>query len=152
MIDEAESLLYQASKLETIGRYQLEAALQSAHVYRRRTGHNNWAEVVQLYDALAAITRSPVVAINRALAIAELHGPEAATEAIKDIATDERVTEYQPYWAARAELLSKAGAYDEARQAYDIAIGLEREPAVRAFLQKRQAALAAATIASRSQA
>ncbi len=141
MIEEAESLLYQASKLETIGRYQLEAALQSAHAYRRRTGHNNWAEVVQLYDALFAITGSPVVAINRALAIAELHGPQAATEAIKDIATDERLNEYQPYWAARAELLSKTGAHDEARQAYEMAIGLERDMTVRAFLQKRQAAL-----------
>ena len=141
MIEEAEGLLHQASKLETIGRYQLEAALQSAHAYRRRTGHDNWAEVVQLYDALFAITGSPVVAINRALAIAELHGPEAATEAIKDIATDERLNEYQPYWAARAELLSKTGAHDEARQAYEMAIGLERDMTVRAFLQKRQAAL-----------
>jgi predicted RNA polymerase sigma factor len=141
MIEEAERLLYQASKLETIGRYQLEAALQSAHAYRRRAGHNNWAEVVQLYDALFAITGSPVVAINRALAIAELHGPEAATEAIKDIATDGRLNEYQPYWAARAELLSKTGAHDEARQAYEMAIGLERDMTVRAFLQKRQAAL-----------
>ena len=93
---------------------------------------------MQLYDALSAITDSPVVAINRALAIAELHGPEAAADAIKDIAADERLTEYQPYWAARAELLSKAGAHDEARQAYEIAIGLERDPTVRAFLQKRQ--------------
>jgi predicted RNA polymerase sigma factor len=141
LIEEAENLLHQASKLETIGRYQLEAALQSAHAYRRRTSHNNWAEVVQLYDALFAITGSPVVAINRALAIAELHGPEAATEAIKDIATDERLDEYQPYWAARAELLSKTGAHDEARQAYEMAIGLERDMTVRAFLQKRQAAL-----------
>ena len=96
---------------------------------------------MQLYDALVAITDSPVVAINRALAIAELHGAEAAAEAMKDIATDERLNEYQPYWAARAELLSKTGAHDEARQAYEIAIGLEREPAVRTFLQKRQAAL-----------
>ena len=141
MIEEAEGLLYQASRLETIGRYQLEAALQSAHAYRRRTGHDNWAEVVQLYDALFAITGSPVVAINRALAIAELHGPEAATAALEDIATDGRLDEYQPYWAARAELLSKTGAHDEARQAYEMAIGLERDMTVRAFLQKRQAAL-----------
>ncbi len=141
MIEEAESLLYRASKLESMGRYQLEAALQSAHVHRLRSGHNNWADVVQIYDALAAITGSPVVAINRALALAELQGPQAAADAIKDIAADERVNEYQPYWAARAELLSKAGAYDEARQAYDMAIGLERDMTVRAFLQKRRAAL-----------
>src|SRR5262249_31160400 len=61
MIDEAESLLLRASKLEAIGRYQLEAALQSAHTCRRTTGRNNWNEVVQLYDALATLTDSPVV-------------------------------------------------------------------------------------------
>jgi RNA polymerase sigma-70 factor (ECF subfamily) len=110
-------------------------------VHRRRAGHNNWAEVVQFYDALSAITDSPVVAINRALAIAELHGPQAAVAAMNETAADDRLTEYQPYWAARAELLSKTGSYDEARQAYEMAIGLEREPTVRAFLQKRQAAL-----------
>jgi RNA polymerase sigma-70 factor (ECF subfamily) len=141
MIEEAESLLMRASKLEAIGRYQLEAALQSAHVHRRLTGRNNWAEVVQLYDALMSITDSPVVAINRALAIAELDGPEAAIQALKDIAADVRLEQYQPYWAARAELLSKTGAFDEAHEAYDMAIGLEHEAAVRAFLQKRQAAL-----------
>lgn len=141
MIGEAESVLLQASKLESIGRYQLEAALQSAHVHRRLTGRNNWAEVVQFYDALAAMTDSPVVAINRALAIAELDGPEAADQLLRAIAADERITQYQPYWAARAELLSKTGACDEAREAYDMAIGLEHEPAVRTFLQKRQAAL-----------
>ena len=141
MIEEAESLLVRASALEAIGRYQLEAALQSAHVHRRLTGRNNWAEVVQLYDALVSITDSPVVAINRALAIAEVEGPEAAVQALKDIAADARLDQYQPYWAARAELLSKTGAFDEAREAYDMAIGLEHEPAVRTFLQKRQAAL-----------
>jgi predicted RNA polymerase sigma factor len=141
MIEEAESLLLRASKLEAIGRYQLEAALQSAHTSRRITGCDNWAEVVQLYDALATLTDSPVVAINRALAIAEVQGPEAAVHALGEIAADERVMQYQPYWAARAELLSKTGAHDEAHQAYDMAIGLERDPVVRTFLQKRQAAL-----------
>jgi RNA polymerase sigma-70 factor (ECF subfamily) len=141
MMEEAESMLLRASRLEAIGRYQLEAALQSAHVHRRLTVHDNWAEVVQLYDALASITDSPVVLINRALAIAELDGPQAALDALQEIAADQRIMQYQPYWAARAELLSKAGAYDEAREAYEMAIGLEHEPAVRTFLQKRQAAL-----------
>jgi len=141
MIAEAESALNRASALRAIGRYQLEAALQSAHVHRCRTGHPNWAEVVQLYDALFAIVGSPVVAINRALAIAELQGASAALESIQAIAADPRIAEYQPYWAARAELLAKAGAHDEARQAYEIAIGLERDPSVRRFLQQRQSAL-----------
>jgi predicted RNA polymerase sigma factor len=140
-IEEAERLLLRASTLELIGRYQLEAALQSAHVSRRRTGLANWDDVVHLYDALFASTASPVVAINRALAITELHGPIAALDAMPDVAADARLAEYQPYWAARAELLAKTGANAEARQAYEIAIGLERDPAVRRFLQQRQSAL-----------
>ncbi len=140
-IEEAERLLLRASTLELIGRYQLEAALQSAHVSRRRTGLANWDDVVHLYDALFAFTASPVVAINRALAIAELHGPIAALDAMPNVAADARLAEYQPYWAARAELLAKTGANAEARQAYEIAIGLERDPAVRRFLQQRQSAL-----------
>ena len=142
MIDVAEELLLRASVLGSIGRYQLEAALQSAHVHRRRTGHANWPAVLQLYDALWALSGSPVVAINRALAIGETDGACAALEAMEGVAADVRLTEYQPYWAARAELLAKTGAYGEARRAYDIAIGLERDPAVRRFLQRRQLALA----------
>jgi RNA polymerase sigma-70 factor (ECF subfamily) len=138
MIFEAETSLRRASALGTIGRYQLEGALQSAHVYRCRTGHANWADVVQLYDVLFAHTGSPVVAINRALAIAETHDASAALNAMPDLAADARLAEYQPYWAARAELLVKTGEHDEARQAYEIAIGLERDPAVRRFLQGRQ--------------
>jgi predicted RNA polymerase sigma factor len=146
MIAEAEALLHRASTRSSIGRYQLEGALQSAHVYRCRTGQDNWAEVVQFYDALFALAGSPVVAINRAVAIAEIHGAGAALAALQDVAAgvadDVRLTEYQPYWAARAELLARAGAHDEARSAYETAIGLERDPAVRRFLQRRQSALA----------
>jgi RNA polymerase sigma-70 factor (ECF subfamily) len=142
MIGEAELLIRRASALGSIGRYQLEAALQSAHVYRCRTGDANWADVWQLYDALFALTSSPVVALNRALAIAEIHGAATALAAMPDSNADARLAEYQPYWAARAELLAKTAAYDEARHAYEIAIGLERDPAVRLFLQHRQAALA----------
>jgi len=140
-IDEAQALLRRASALGSIGRYQIEGALQSAHVYRRIAGQANWAEVVKLYDALLALTGSPVVAINRALAIAELHGASAGLEAMDEVAADARLAEYQPYWAARAELLARAGAQGEARRAYEIAIGLESDPAVRRFLQRRQAAL-----------
>src|SRR6187402_772176 len=82
--------------LGAIGRYQLEGALQSAHVYRCRTGRANWAEVVKLYDALAALAGSPVVAINRALAIAELDGAGAALAAMPAVAEDARLAEYQP--------------------------------------------------------
>jgi len=142
MIQAAEALLLRASSLGSIGRYQLEAALQSAHVARRRTGDANWPAVVQLYDALLALSGSPVVAINRALAVAEVAGAQAALEILQSLADDTRLTEYQPYWAARAELLARNEARSQAHEAYEVAIGLERDPAVREFLQKRQAALA----------
>ncbi len=141
MIDEAEALLRRASTLGAIGRYQLEAALQSAHIAGKRSGRPDWSAVAQLYDALFELTRSPVVAINRALAIAELRGADAALDAMPDAADDPRLADYQPYWAARAELLSRTGANDDAHRAYDMAIGLERDEAIRRFLQKRQAAL-----------
>ena len=141
MIAEAEARLGRASAMGVIGRYQLEAALQSAHVHRRHTGEANWDAVLQLYDALAAITGSPVVAVNRALAVAEIRGPRAALAALEEVAADRRLAEYQPYWAVRADLLARTGAHVEARRAYDLAIGLERDPAVRRFLQRRQSSL-----------
>ena len=139
MIEQAEALLREASRRGSFGRYQLEAALQSAHVHRRVTGVGNWPHVVQLYDALLEMLGSPVVAINRALALAELQGPHAALSALDAVAGDSRLLEYQPYWAARAALLARTGAALEARHAYDVAIGLERDPAVRRFLQQRRA-------------
>jgi predicted RNA polymerase sigma factor len=141
MISVAEDLLRRASTLGPIGRYQLEGALQSAHVHRCRTGRANWPEVVQLYDALFAITGSPVVAINRALAMAETDGARAALDSMPEASADARLAEYQPYWAARAELLGKMGVHAEARHDYDIAIGLERDPAVQSFLRQRQSRL-----------
>jgi RNA polymerase sigma-70 factor (ECF subfamily) len=143
MIVEAEALLRRAGAFGSVGRYQLEAALQSAHVYRRCAGQPNWEAVAQLYDALTALTGSPVVAVNRALALAESQGAGAALQALQEVAADARLTEYQPYWAARAELLARTGSHAEARHAYEMAIGLERDPAVRRFLQRRQSALPA---------
>jgi predicted RNA polymerase sigma factor len=141
MIGEAEALLHRAGTRGVVGRYQLEAALQSAHVHRCRTREANWGEVVALYDALFAVSGSPVVAINRALAIAELRGAQAGLDALPEPSSDARLAAYQPYWAARAELLSRTDARDEAWDAYEMAIGLERDGAVRRFLQGRQAAL-----------
>jgi RNA polymerase sigma-70 factor (ECF subfamily) len=141
MIDEAEALLLRASTLGRIGRYQLEAALQSAHVERRRSGRTDRTPEVQLYDMLLAICGSPVVALNRALAIAEVRGPRAALEILDALAAGGRLVDYQPYWAARAALLARTGAHGEAGEAYDVAIGLAGDPAVRRFLQKRRGEL-----------
>lgn len=140
-IAEAEASLRAACGMGVIARYQLEAAIQSAHVARRRSGVNNWAAVVKLYDGLFAVTGSPVAAINRAVALAEIDGPAIALEALNTVISDRRILEYQPYWAARADLLTRTGSNQEARDAYEIAIGLERDESVRHVLEKRRARL-----------
>ncbi|MBZ9745847.1 RNA polymerase sigma factor [Mesorhizobium sp. CO1-1-7] len=141
LVDEAEALLRRAATMGTIGRYQLEAAVQSAHVARRLSGRTDWAAIRALYEALFSIAGSPVVAINRAVAIAETEGAVAGLAALYVLGDDKRLNDYQPYWAARAGLLARLGQAPQALEAYDRAIGLERDPAVRRFLQARRAAL-----------
>ena len=142
LIDEAESLLHRANRCAGApGRYQLEAAVQSAHAMRRLTGRVDWHSIERLYDALCELTGSPVAALNRAVALAETQGPVAGLAALDTLAGDARLADYQPHWAARAELAARCGAVEAARQAYEQAIGLEREPAVRRYLQQRAAAL-----------
>ena len=141
LVNEAEALLRRAGGMGAIGRYQLEAAVQSAHVIRRRTGHADWAAIAQLYDALLALTGSPVVAINRAVAIAQTRGAAAGLAALDEIASDPRLADYQPFWAARAGLLARLPDTAQADRAYQRAIGLEADPAVRRFLQHRRDAL-----------
>ena len=140
LIEEADRLLAKASQAHSIGRYQLEAAIQSAHAIRRLTGRPDWAALGTLYDRLFAITQSPVVALNRAIAIAELHGPEEALALLDGLAKDARLQDYQPYWAARAELLARLSQSSAANDAYLRAIGLEADPAIREFLEERRAA------------
>ena len=140
LVDEAEALLFRASGFAAFGRYQLEAAIQSAHVARRRGGPTDWAAIEQLYDGLVALTGSPVAAINRAVARAETQGAAAGLAALPAADPGSRLAQYQPYWAARAALLARLGERAGAREAYEQAIGLEADPAVRRFLQKRRAA------------
>jgi RNA polymerase sigma-70 factor (ECF subfamily) len=142
MIDEAEALLSRASACSRHGRFQLEAAVQSAHAVRRRAGAADWPAIERLYDALCVLTGSPVAALNRAVALARTRGPGEGLTALDQLASDERLADYQPYWAARAHLLASSGRIDAALDAYQQAIGLERDPAVRHFLQQRAAALA----------
>ena len=137
MLCEAERLLHQASAMKVVGRYQLEAAIQSAHTTRRFTGATDWQAIVDLYKGLYEITGSSVVAINYAVAVAEVDGPEAGLAALPQLSTNPELIQFQPYHAARAELLSRAGKTTEAREAYDLAIGLETDPAIRNFLLAR---------------
>lgn len=143
LIDEAEALMLAALPRGRIGRFQVEAAIQSAHVHRRLGVPTDWRAVVALYDSLLALTGSVVAALNRALALSRLQGPEAGLAALEAVAGDPRLADYQPYWAARADLCDRAGRRAEAETAYVRAIGLESDPAVRASLQDRLAAITA---------
>jgi RNA polymerase sigma-70 factor (ECF subfamily) len=134
MIDAAEAALRQASRVARIGRYQLEAAIQSAHVAGARTGSTPWLAILTLYNALVEMTGSPVASINRALALSEVEGPSAGLAALDEVSRDRRIETYQPYWAVRAHLLTRAGDREAAHHAYQLAIGLERDPAVRDYL------------------
>jgi RNA polymerase sigma-70 factor (ECF subfamily) len=140
-IEEAEELLFQASQIGATGRYQLEAAVQSAHAIRRLTGQSDWQAIERIYDSLSAITRSPVVEINRAVAVAETRGPAAGLAVLDGLQHNTQLAEYQPYWAARAGLLARTGEVQAADHAYQKAIGLESDAAVRRFLQQRRAEL-----------
>lgn len=139
----AEDILLGASHKGRIGRYQLEAAVQSAHAVRRFGQQPDWPMLEQLYDALLAITRSPVVALNRAMVIAQTRGGDAGLAVLDAVAQDKRLRDYQPYWAARAALLDRCGRKTEAREAYDRAIALEPDAGVRRYLERQLCALTA---------
>ena len=111
--------------------------MQSAHAIRRFGHRPDWHAIVQLYDALCALSSSPVVALNRAVALAERDGAAAGLAALDQVAGDARLAQYQPYWAARAELSARVGAWQTCLDAYQRAIGLESDPAVRRFLLQR---------------
>ncbi len=140
-IDEAEGLLRAASAAAAPGRFQLEAAVQSAHAARRVTGETDWKAIASLYDALFAMTGSPVVAINRAAAVAQARGAAAGLQLLEEIGAGGELNGYEPYWVARADLCAKLGDVSEARRAYGLAIGLQTDPAARAFLIERLAGL-----------
>lgn len=137
----AEDLLHQANAAGPTGRYQIEAAIQSAHVARRLTGTSNWPAVVALYDHLLALTGSPIVTLNRAIARAEVDGPRAALADLTPLEADKRMLSYQPYWAAKGHLLSRAGDTAAAAEALTVAIGLSTDEAVKGHLLGRLASL-----------
>jgi RNA polymerase sigma-70 factor (ECF subfamily) len=137
----AEALLRDANAAGPTGRYQIEAAIQSAHIARRVSGHANWDAVVALYDVLLRLTQSPVVVLNRAAALMEVEGPEAALASLDTIADDRRMVDYQPYWAARGHLAARAGRKAEAHEALTLAMGLATDEAVRQYLSGQRSKL-----------
>jgi RNA polymerase sigma-70 factor (ECF subfamily) len=144
VIATAENLLHQANAAGPSGRYQIEAAIQSAHVTRRLTGVSSWPAIVALYDHLLALIGSPVVILNRAVARAEVAGPEAALADLASLEDDKRMLSYQPFWAAKGHLLLRAGKLAPAAEALTVAIGLTTDGAVKGYLLGQLASLRAA--------
>ncbi len=140
-IEEAERLLKAAGAFAAPGRFQFEAAVQSAHAARRLSGATDWEAIALLYDALLALTASPVVAVNRAAAVAHARGAAAGLTVLDEVGAQGGLARFEPYWVARADLCAKLSEVDEARRAYGLAIGLQTDPAARAFLIERLAAL-----------
>jgi RNA polymerase sigma-70 factor (ECF subfamily) len=136
MIDEAEQVLVSASRQGRIGRFQLEAAIQSVHAGRARSFYTDWPAIALLYDGLVRIAPTVGALVGRAAAVGEARGAEAGWRLLLDIASEQGQS-YQPYWALKAHLLRRLDRADEARAAYDKAADLSPDAAVRAFLRSR---------------
>ncbi|HEV2499954.1 MAG TPA: DUF6596 domain-containing protein [Terriglobia bacterium] len=137
LIEEAERHLGEAFQRGRSGRFQLEAVIQSVHAERARSGRTDWAAIVLFYEQLLRVSPALGTQAGYAAAVGEANGPEAGFAVLESIAPD-AVSHYQPYWAVRAHLLQRLGKTREAADAYDRAIGLAEDPAVRDFLLRKR--------------
>jgi RNA polymerase sigma-70 factor, ECF subfamily len=142
LLAEAEAALLKAAPMRRLGPYQIEAALQSAHTQKLLGAPVAPRAIVALYDGLVALHPSLGARVSRAVALATAEGPQMALAALDETLASQpdTVRAYQPYWAARADLLMRAGRATEAREAYALALGLSEDPAVKRFLIGRMQA------------
>ncbi|OUL21784.1 RNA polymerase subunit sigma-70 [Nostoc sp. T09] len=132
-IDEAEQELTQAATFNQLGRFQLEAAIQSVHAQRAITGQVNWQVLALLYEGLVQLSPTIGALVSQAAAIAEAKGLNQGLVKLNALSI-EAVKNYQPYWALKAHLLKHSGYHSEAQQAYLRAIALTEDAAIREFL------------------
>jgi len=137
LIAEGHSLVRACLRRNQPGPYQVQAAINAVHADAPTAADTDWRQIVQLYDQLLALAPSPVVALNRAAAVAETDGPDVALAVIEGLDLDA----YQPYHAVRADLLRRLGRTDEAAAAYRRASTLSTNPVERDFLDRRLAGL-----------
>jgi RNA polymerase sigma-70 factor, ECF subfamily len=136
MQQEAESMLQRASTWKSPGRYQLESAIQSVHASRAICGETHWIAIAAFYDALIQHTPALGAAIGRAVAHAKVSGAEKGLSLLDEL-SGPSLADHLPYWAARAHLLAEANRKDEASQAFQRAIGLSKDPAMKSYLMKQ---------------
>ncbi len=119
------------------GRYQIQAAISAIHSEAENFEQTDWRQICLLYERLYELQPSPVVQLNAAVALSFAESPEAGLQAIEDISSSQALQDYQPYHAARADMLYRAGRRKPAVQAYEIALGTTCNEAEKRFLQKR---------------
>jgi predicted RNA polymerase sigma factor len=137
LIEEAERHLGEASSRGRTGRFQLEAAIQSVHAERARSGQTEWTAIMMFYEQLIRVSPTLGTRTGYAAAVGEAKGPEAGLAILDGINPDD-ISAYQPYWAVRAHILQRLGKPSEAVDAFERAIGLAEDPAVRQFLLQRR--------------
>jgi len=140
LIDEGAELVEQALR-RPVGPYAVQAAIAAVHATARSSAETDWNEIVGLYDVLRRIEPSPVVELNRAVAVAMRDGPAAGISLIEAILERGDLTDYRPAHAARAELYRRLGSIDDARDAYRRAIALTKQAPERRYLERRLAEL-----------
>ena len=140
-IEEGQALLYSALAMGPAGPYQIQAAISAVHAEAARYEDTDWNQILALYGELDELHPSPVIKLNAAVARAMAGGAEAGLAALAQLETDGSLDQYQPFHAARADLLRRAGRNDPARDAYRRAIELSNNVAEQRFLQGRLAEL-----------
>ena len=136
LMQAAEEQLHLAAGFKSLGRFQLEAAIQSVHASRAKTGRTEWREIALLYAGLIQIAPSIGALVGRAVALAQTGDSAGGLAALDDIPAA-HATNYQPYWAARGHLLGMLKREAEARQSWERAAGLTDDPALREYLTRR---------------
>ena len=136
LMEEAENFLRTASRLGRTGRYQLEAAIQSIHAARSKSGNIDWKEIALLYEGLVRFAPNIGASVGRAVALAQAGNASAGLNAL-DALPQSSVVNYQPFWAARGHLMELLNRMDEARRAYTRAASLTDDPALRDYLLMR---------------
>jgi RNA polymerase sigma-70 factor (ECF subfamily) len=140
-IREGLAALHRAARLRRPGQYQLQAAITALHIEAADADATDWARIADLYGALAQVSPSPVVGVNRAAAVGFAHGADAGLALLAPLLSDPALERYQPLYAAHAELLRRAGDRAGAARAYERAIALSDNAVERAELERRLHAL-----------